>query len=261
MNFWNQLVGSVMKPDYYLSLIKRSTGKAVTYLILLTLITSILYGIRVSLMWNGMVDTQGKEFENKSPDFIFANGEIMVKATMPYVISKTNKTLFIVDTSGKSDEGVLKGYDKGVFIGKSKIVNKKSSLETSSYDLSTIKNFTFTKADVVKAMPWIKWANILIVLFMFIFGIIANLGAALLVGICGWIASKIMSCQIVFDDLYKIGIYALTMPLFLEMVKNIAGVNVPLFRVAFYIISIGYTVKVLMTVKNKSNIEVDEAKQ
>lgn len=257
MSFWEQLVGSVMKPDYYLNFIKQSKGKAVTYLILLTLITSTLYGIRVSFVWNGMVDSLGKEFQNKSPDFIFSNGEMMVKAPMPYVISKTNKTLFIVDTSGKSDEGILKDYDKGVFIGKSKIVNKKNSLETQSYDLSTVKNLTFTKADAVKAMPWIKWANIPIVLGLLIFGIIANLGAALLVSICGWIASKIMHCPIDFSDLYKIGIYVLTMPLFLEMVKNITEINVPLFRVLFYAISIGYVVKVLITVKNKNNIGVD----
>jgi hypothetical protein len=260
MSFWNQLVGSIMKIDYYSNFIKRSTGKAVLYLVLLTFIGSFLYGITVSLAWNEKVDMVREKIRTESPDFVFKNGEVTVKAPMPYVILKTNDTLLVVDTSGKSDESVLKGYEKGTFIGKNRIVDKKSSLETRSYDLSSIKELTFTKADVVSVMPWMKWFNILIVIVMFIYSIIVNLIAALLVGICGWIASKIMKIEMVFNDLYKISIYTLTLPLLLEMGRDLSGVVIPFFKVGFYIISIAYFVRVLALMKNNI-ITVDESEK
>lgn len=250
MNFWNQLVGSVMKIDHYLIFIKRSTGQAISYLICLTFIASLLTGIQISLQWNYAVDLIGREIQTNSPDFVFKDGELKVNAPMPCIITKKSDELFIIDTSGKTDESILKGYKRGTFIGKDKFVTKKNAVETQSYDLSDIKPLTFTKADIVQNMPWLKWLNIFIAFFMFIFGIIANLVAALLVSICGLIASKIMNCKIEFTDLYKISIYALTLPLFLELVRDLTTASTLLFKLGFYIIAILYIVRVLKLLKN-----------
>lgn len=255
MNFWRQLVGCVIRPQEYPGLIKKPTEKALAYLVILTLITSILYGIRIAVTWNGMVDTIVTEFADKTPDFLFANGEIKVDAPMPYVVSKTNKMLFIIDTSGKTDERVLKKYDTGVFVGKTKIVNKKSPVESNMYDVSTVKNYTFTKADLLEFIPWIKWANIGIVLVLCIFGVVSNLAAALLVGIVGWIISRIMRCKILFSELYRMAVYAMTLPLLLEMVKHTADIKIPFFNWGFYIIALIYVVQVIRIIKKNRAAE------
>ena len=83
MNFWRQLVGCVMRPQEYPDLIKKPAEKALAYLVVLTLIISVLYGIRIAVNLNTMVDTAVTEFANKAPDFLFANGEIKVDAPMP----------------------------------------------------------------------------------------------------------------------------------------------------------------------------------
>ncbi len=257
MNFWRQLVGCVMRPQEYPDLIKKPAEKALAYLVVLTLIISVLYGIRIAVTWNTMVDTAVTEFASKAPDFLFANGEIKVDAPMPYVVSKTNKTLFIIDTSGKTDEQILKKYDTGVFIGKTKIVNKKSPVESDMYDVSTVKDYTVSKADFLAFIPWIKWANIGIALFLCVSGVVSNLGSALLVSIGGWIISRIMRCKILFSELYLMAVYALTLPLLLEMVKDTAELKVPFFTWGFYIIAFIYVIQVIRIIKkNRAAAEV-----
>lgn len=256
MNFRNQFMGSVFKTEYYSAFIKQSTGKAVLYVVLLIFIASLSFGIKLSVAWNDGVNTIRTQIQTKSPDFIFTGGELAVKAPMPYVIHDTKEIVIVVDTSGKTNEQVLNGREKGLFIGKNKVIDKMSQVETRTYDLSKIKDITFTKADVVQVIPLLKWFNIILVISLFIFGIISNLFAALIVASCGWIVSKMMSYKIIFADLYKISIHALTLPLVLEMIKDLSGAKISFFGLAFYIISIGYVVKVLLSLKKQRKIVV-----
>ncbi len=258
MSFWNQFIGSVLRIDYYLILVKCSVSKAITYLIILTFIIGLLPGIQMLLSFNSAVDFLAKEMEGDSPDFIFANGALTVNAPMPYIINKEEDALFIVDTSGKSDESILKDYKKGIFIGKDKIVTKKNVFETKNYDLEKFRKFALTKADVVKYLPWSKWINLFVELVGYISGVIINLVAALIVGICGWIVSKIMSAPIKCKDLYKISIYTLTLPLLLEWAKDLYTIDIPLFGICFYIISIVYIIAVLKKLKFKHTEETME---
>ena len=260
MNFRNQFAGSVFKTEYYPAFIKEPTSKAVLYIVLLIFIASLSFGIKLSVAWNDGVNTIRTQIQTKSPDFIFTGGELAVKAPMPYVIHDTKEMIIVADTSGKTNEQVLNDREKGLFIGKNKVVDKMSQVETRTYDLSKMKDITFTKADVVQVIPLLKWFNIILVIGLFLFGIMANLFAALIVASCGWLASKIMSYNIIFANLYKISIHALTLPLVLEMGKDLAGAKIPLFDLAFYLIAIGYVVKVLLLLKKQKRmiVHIDE---
>lgn len=251
-SFWNQFVGSMVKTDRYEIFIQRPVSKAALYLVTLIFMITVVNGVRVSLAWNGFVDQMEMALETGAPDFSFVNGEVKVNAPMPYVISRSKSNLLVVDTSGKINENVLKDYSKGIFIGKNKLVNKQSLIEVRSYDLTGFKEISFTKADVVKAVPWMKWFNIVFVFCMFMYVIISNLFAALLICICGWITSKILKMKILFADIYKISIYTLSLPLLLELGKDLLKVNIPFFDLFFYIIAFIYMVRVLK--KRKHNI-------
>lgn len=254
LSFWQQLTGSVLNFDYYPIFVERSVGKAISYLILLTFIITMIVGIQVAMHWNSSVEMARRALVD-APDFVFSNGELTVNAPMPYIISSKDNELYIIDTSGQSNEAVLQDYVKGTFIGKDKIAIKKSPLNTESYSLRALDEFTFTKVDVVESMPLLIWLNIIIVLLMFVFSGIANLAAALFVSLCGIFASRIMNFAIGFNDLYKISIYVLTLPLLFELLCDFSNV---LYKVAFYLIAIIYIVKVLQYLKARRREDASE---
>ena len=259
MNFWSQFLGSMAKPEYYVNLLRGTMGNAISYVVLLTFIASLSFGMKLAVAWNETINTLGMEIQTKSPDFIFQNGELTVKAPMPYVISDTKELLIIVDTSGKSNGQLLEGHEKGLLISKDKVIDKTSLVETRTYDLSKIKDITFTKADVMENLPMVKWFNILIVIGLFLFSIVANLVSDLIVAFFGWLASKMISYQIIFNDLYKISLYAITLPLFLDLAKDLLGIKLLFFDFVFYFIAITYVVRVLKWMKQRKTIvNIDE---
>jgi len=255
MDFWNQFVSSIIKTGQYEELIQRSTGKAVLYLLLLTFIVTLAYGINIAIYWNNSVDEMTNAFVN-GPQFLLADGVLEVKAPMPYVISNSKDVIKIVDTSGKTDENILRGHKYGFFIGKDKAVLKLNEVESQTYnydDLRMAKGDTVTKAMMIEVFPRLKWLNVLIVLGLFIYDFLANLTAALILSLGGLLTSMIINHRIMFNDLYKISIYALTLPLVLELAKELAGIDIPYFKLSFYSIAITYVVMALLLLKNKSD--------
>jgi hypothetical protein len=214
--------------------------------------TSLLLGIKLAFLWNGLVDTMEQEFVDKAPEFIFANGKLAVNTPMPYLIYKTQDQIMIVDTSGKTDASILNSYKKGILIGKNMVISKENELETRSYDLSSLREISFTKSSAIKYIPWLKWLNIFMIGFLFIYEIIGNLIAAVILGGLGLIVSKVIDYQIVFNDLYKIGIYALTLPIVLELARELTEVNIPVFKLVFYGIGIVYIVMALKILKKSA---------
>ncbi len=255
MSYWDQFVGSFIKTGYYEELINQTQGKVISYLLLLTFITSLLFGIKLAFLWNGIVDSMASNFAQMAPEFVFADGGLTVNAPMPYIIEKTKDQILVVDTTGKTDETILKDYRNGLFIGKNKIINKKNELETSYYDLSSVKGVTVTKSTALKYIPWLKWFNVFIIMFMFIYEIIANLIAAFFLSLGGWLTGRIMNCRLIFSDLYKIGIYALTLPLLLELTRDILALKIPYFKFGFYVVAMIYVIVALRTIKKGGNRE------
>jgi hypothetical protein len=153
-----------------------------------------------------------------------------------------------VDTSGKMDASILKGAPKGIFIGKNVVFDKKNEFETSTFDMRGLQGVTFTRANVKTIIPWAKWLDVLFPVFFFIGGMISGLISAFLLGLVGWIISKIMSLRLGFANLYKISIYALSFPLIVDMVHGM-GLRIPYFSWIFWVMAIAYMVAALLVLK------------
>ncbi|HWP97744.1 MAG TPA: DUF1189 domain-containing protein [Syntrophomonadaceae bacterium] len=254
MNLFKSMKDSIISLQAYPEFLKQSSGQIVKYWFLAWLLLGTLW-----LVYPIITLIQGiGEFQNycskQMPDFKLENGELEVYAQMP-IISKDDDNILIVDTTGQTSDSILNGYKQGVFISKTKMVNKKSEFETQVTDFQSLKQFTITKADAIKWLPLLNWASLFVYVFGIIYYLLAKLMTALFVGLAGLIMCAIQKISLSFNETFTLAVYVLTLPLLLQILNGIAG-GIPFFGLVYYIVIALYLWNVIKAV-GKARIPID----
>jgi hypothetical protein len=257
MGFFSKFVGSMTKGEAYRRFYLEPLGQAMIYLLLLTVLLSGINSIRNVYLFNQGIDEIIHEVAYGMPYFELRDGRLRIDGEMPIYVDKTDDFIFVVDTSGKLDASVLDDYYEGVFISEFQFVQK-TGLETTSYRFSDFGGFRVTKSDVVRWLPVLRWMNVFIVFFGLLFAFVGKLISAFIVGIGGMILELVVKFKVGFDQLYKLSIYALTLPMVLKLLVNLAGVEVPSFNLMYYTIALFYLWRALRVLRDGSEAEMDE---
>ncbi len=252
ISFPEQFISSICKLKSYNYFFQQSLGRAFLYLFLASVILAGLGGIRFMVEFNTAIDEVIDTMKSDLPYFELRDGELTVDAEMPYIVSESADHIFIIDTTGQSDQSALNGYDIGMLFTKDDMYQKQSRFETRHYDLGAFAGLTVTRSDVMLFMPMLKWMIAFIAFFGFIFYFCGKLLGALIVSIGGLIIESTASKKIGFGNLYKLSLYALTLPMFIKMVLTLMQVTVPLFFIIYYSIALFYLYKAVMTVRDNS---------
>lgn len=248
MNFIDQFWKSISDINFYKSLWNQSSGKTFLYLTKITIIFGVISLIRPVLFFDRGVDLAGEYFRENIPYFVFKDGKLDIKSNQPFVWEdKETKLIVAMDTSGQIGSEILNEYYEGFFITKDYVIYKRSGIEKREFDLSQLTGVAFTKDDVVEWIPYAKWVNVLIVFFGLFGFAVGKLWSALLIAIFGML---ICSGKNRFYDLYKISIYALTLPTVIKTGLVLFGVSVPGFILIYYGIAVFYIWKAVDSIKN-----------
>jgi hypothetical protein len=248
IGFFSQVAGSIARIETYRYFFKRTTGKAILYLLLLSLIFGTAGALRVMYEVNTGISQFISYFQFEVPEFSLENGELKVEADMPMIISQTQEHLFMIDTTGNTDERVLEPYPNGLLITKHEFIQKENyGMRKQSFQ--ALQGIVLTKSDVVGFFPYLRFINIFVVIFGFIFHFIGKLISALWVAIAGVIISSSVKYKLPFGTHYKLSIYALTLPIILKAMFRILGVAVPFFGWIYYGIAIFYLWKAINMLK------------
>jgi cellulose synthase/poly-beta-1,6-N-acetylglucosamine synthase-like glycosyltransferase len=150
------------------------------------------------------------------------------------IINEGQDSILIIDTSGKSDETVLDKYNSGMFIGKTKFVQKQNSAQKTVTSFDSLKALTITKAEVENWIGIAKYGNIFLVTFgpMFFFGF--KFIAAFIVSLIGLIINAFIKAKVTLGEMYKLSIYALTFSIILKVFFAVIAIEVPYFWVLYY---------------------------
>ena len=241
MGFFSKLINSITNPKYYKDFLKESTGRAVVYLLLLCLIFGGISAIRIAYDLNKGVITVVNEFNKNVPDFKLENGELNVEGQMPIKFNDEQGYIFIVDTSGNTDETILDKYNSGTFISKTKMIQKKSPMQTTETNFISLKPVTLTKIDAERWIGIAKYIGVGMVLIfypIFFFGF--KFIAAFIVSLIGLIINAFCKAKITFGEIYKLSIYALTFSIILKAFFIVIGIQVPQFWILYYGIPLIY---------------------
>lgn len=256
MNLFTRFISSTAKFENYRIFAKESAGRAVLYLLMFTLIFGTIKLSKFIYNFNMAISEGINIISEDMPDFELKDGELFVEGEMPIVIQEDND-IFIIDTSGNSDESVLNSYSTGVLITKDMIIQKDNSIQTKTVRFAEFKDFSMNKEKLIKLMPMIRWGNIFIIIFGLLFYFVGKLIHALILSIAAVIINNSKKLNIPYGGLYGISIYALTLPSLIGVAASLAGITIPKFILISSIIAVFYIWKALNTIKNDDNSNDD----
>lgn len=253
MNFFIQMRESVIDFKFYRSIKDNKFSRSFVYLMLLFLIIYFINGTRTFISVRTGIDEIAADLSTNIPEFKLENGEFNFEGEMPYYISSSTSEAFVIDTTGKVTDSVLKDVAGGMLITKDKIYLKRSEVETREFSLAGLKGVTITKSDVLEFLPKLSWIIFIFIAFSFVFALGWKLLNAVILAFLGLAANAIFNGRMKFNNLMNISIYALTLPMLIQLAVNLYGYPVPGFGFIYWGISIIYVVLAVRSCKDDIN--------
>mgnify|MGYP000849542722 CR=1 FL=1 len=238
MNFFVQMRESVIDFKFYRSIKDNKFSKSFVYLLLLFLIIYFINGTRTYIGIRIAMEELASNLNANVPEFRLENGEFSFKGDMPYYISSSTNETFVIDTTGQVTERVLEGAETGILVTK----DKRNEIETREFSLSELKSVTLDKSDILEFMPKLSWIVFIFIAFGFIFVLGWKLLNAVILALLGLFANAVFKGRLKFGNLLNISIYALTLPLLVQLAVNLYGYPIPRFWMIYWVISILYVV-------------------
>ena len=239
MNFFNTVLNSITNFAVYREYAKESTGRALRYLLLVFTLLFIGYALKLAPAVGNVFSNLGQEINVNVPDFRIVNGELEFKAKMPYIIKGDNNFILIVDTTGQLDETALNTHANGAFVGKTKAVIKDQQQGINTVDFTAFKGMEISKQSVLKFLPAIKKYIPLALALFYVFGFFAKLLTVLLLALIG-LAIKGAASELKFNHMWGIACHALTLPMLLDLLKQLALPQLPGFNFIYFGIAVFY---------------------
>lgn len=247
MSFFRQMRECVIDFKFYREIKDNRFGKSFVYLLLLFLIIYFIGGTKTFVIIKPVVEELAVRINNNVPDFKLENGEFSYEGDMPHYISSSTNEVFVIDTTGQTGGEVLENVMSGMVITKEKIYLKQNLGELRIINLKEYKGIEFTKEDVVEFLPKLSWIVFIFIAFGFIFVFGWKLLNAVILALLGLAVNAALNANMRYDNLLNISIYALTLPLLLQLAVDLSGYSVPGFGLIYWAISILY---VFMAVKS-----------
>ncbi len=253
MNFFLQMRESVIDFKFYRNIKNNRFSRSFVYLLLLFLIVYFISGTRTFIATRIAIDELISSVNSNIPEFRLENGEFSFEGKMPYIISSSTREAFVIDTTGQVDATVLKEVESGILITKDKVYLKNNQVESREFSLTELKGITLTKADVLEFLPKLSWIVFIFIAFGFIFVLGWKLLNAVILALLGLIINAIMHSNLKFNNLLNISIFALTLPMLIQLAVNLYGYPIPNFWLIYWGISILYVALAVKSCKDEAN--------
>ncbi len=244
MKFLTEMRECVIDFDFYRQIKGNRFGRSFLYLLLLFLILYSINGAKNFIISRYYIEEAVAEFSETIPEFRLENGEFIFEGKMPYYISSSTSEVFVIDTTGQVDKSVLDSAKTGLLITRDRVHVKRSAAQLQEYNLRELpEGFRLTKAQVVEFLPKLSWILMVLIVFGFVFVLAWKLLNVVLLALLGLISNSAFKAALSYGQLLNISIYALTLPMLLELAYSlvrVTGVYIPYFWVIYWLISILY---------------------
>ncbi len=251
---FNSLYRSLYDFKAYAGFKKGTMGRAFLYLFVVSMIFGIIGSVKIYMGMDQAFKDMHQTFTKDFPNFTFTKDGLEVEGKMPIISAEGNKFVTVVDTEGKVSPSVLDLYEEGIYVGKTKLIFKKNQVETREYDLSSFKELApLTKRDVEKFFAYSWVISLFVIIFFLAFYFVAKIVNAAVVGLIGLIYSAITRSGESYGNLFKLSVYALTLPIILETLQMVTGFNIPFFFWVYFAIAAGYLIYALIRIKGSES--------
>ncbi|MDV3429566.1 MAG: DUF1189 domain-containing protein [Bacillota bacterium] len=258
LSFWMKIVSSVQGIKHYENALKETTGKAVLYLLLISLLLGAIGSLREAFVVNDGISEFMKVYNDECPYFELKNGELSVDGSMPIVLEDDDNYI-VIDTTNSTNPDILDSHSRGILLLKDKMIQKKNGVQTEVTDFKSLQEFTINKNIVNRYLPYARVIILLIffgnILWYFLGGLLSSLFLALF----ALIINGIFKTKLKYGQLFSLSIYALTTPLIISTLFKILSLeHFSYYWLIYHIIAFAYIGFVLNKLKNsQNNIEIN----
>lgn len=239
MNFLKTIRNSIYSPEVYSTVLTKSFKSSLGYFLLLILFLTIiritflikplLLDAPVQLMefLQEMVDCYPKDLEVK-----ITNGQVSINAEEPYLISycEGGAYLAVIDTKTPFSSEKYDLYKVAAWMTKDSIIYKQSEVETRTYSLAQVKDFKLNQQVLnsfyQKFSPYLKFVGPILLILSFL-GIYLSYNLRLIqlfvVAALILVFGKIFKQNLGFWQSYKLGLYAITLGLIVDLVVSLTS--------------------------------------
>lgn len=188
---------------------------------------------------------------------------------MTFINEKEALQIIIVNTNATNEleneyENKVSKYQNGIILLNNKVIYKNDMLNQNlEYSYETILNAygvqEFEKQDVLNFTNSINGIGLysgfvlFVTMYMFTIYFISTLIDALMLGILGFVLARIIGIKIKFKATFNIGIYALTLPIILNIiylvVNSFTGFTIRYFEWMYTTISYIYVIVAILIIK------------
>ena len=241
------------------------------YVVILLLLFSIIITFSLVVPIINAFNNSMDYFKNEFPDLTYSEGKLTVDSEEPiYLEDKDLDAVVIVDTNVTEEEKAKyieeqKVHATSILIFSDELVVKNAAL--TSYSISEYTKLddslgvdTFNKQDILNNFTGDKAYKVYISIYLFLFVLILLTYTVMLfidiviLSILAFIISKIYKVSLRYSNCIKISVYALTLPLLLQLiyvyVNTFTGFTIEYFAIMYDIISYIYVITAILIIKN-----------
>lgn len=252
--FFKRIQLCLTQRGYGKTVVVESLGTAIKYFLLFMLIIGSITMVPISYdIITGLKETT-QIIQQEVPEFRFENGYLECEREMP-LIKEEGNSIFVIDTTGRFNEEILNSYESGIFISSTHLIQKSNSIEYRTVSFKDLDWLNFSKEDMIKFVDkWSAPASI----FVFVFGLIIILAGKFInvvfVSMLGLIVNAIMKTRLLYENLFKLSVYAITLPTVVSMVAGLLKLTIPYFFWLYHMLTIYYLYRYLSEFKKKLDL-------
>lgn len=243
--------------DAYKDFIKERLSKSILYIFII----SVIFSFFVNFNLANIISNKGVEIKEvisrEIPNFYIKDGKFHVDSTEPVVYEDESGMTYILDTTGKDNTALLNKYNLAFIVDKNNIKLKIDSNIVNAASINIYPNLN--KEDVYPLVDlYVTISITLLFLFGPIFSFIGKLlSVFIIVGPIAYLINKILNTGLNYTKSCIIGFYAITLPMLLKTLLNIAGINLLGFSIIYYSTAFVYAGFALSSIKNSENTNMN----
>lgn len=241
MKFLETIKNSIYSPNFYEGILKKPFKESIVYFLLLSLLLTTIHILTFAgPVWFG-TRSQIQNFTAaialcypNDLEIKITNGIASSSAYQPYIIPPCNAfdegigETIVIDTQTPFSPEKFKEYNAALWVTKDAVVYKKNDYETKSYSFAQVKDFKLNR-EVIDSFydtysPWLKFVGPVLLFFSFI-GIYLSydfrLIYLLIIALIVWLASRAFKQSLSYGQAYKVGLYAVTLGLIVELIIDL----------------------------------------
>ncbi|NBK93217.1 DUF1189 domain-containing protein [bacterium 1XD21-13] len=244
MNVFKEMVCSVGRPSAYPEFLKNKKGKIFGYGMLLMLFYFLLSTILPFLVFQLRTGGIGKIVNEALPDFEMSDRGFWIEEPFYY---EDGNSYFELDSDHYFDEEAAyqfsAGYQNMLLVDEEKLIVKSNGQVQTLYFYMLESGTYFSKQSILAIIPMIYLLLILGLIFYFAWITALFFFGVLMVSLVGMILNAILKTELTFGQIFILGIYGRTLPLFFKglVLRFFNSTVVPIHIPYFWVINFGVT--------------------